>query len=78
MPDMPQKNNPAQDWTPALPEEIPAPTYWPIALSVAATLIIWGLISSGILVAFGLALFFLSLGGWIQQIRNERRKHHQH
>lgn len=54
---------------------LPAPTLWPAALALGSSLILWGMISSLILTAFGTALFVTSLWGWIGDIRNERKQH---
>lgn len=60
------------DWEIARPEHPPGLTIWPAALSFAATLIIWGLISSLIMTIFGAVLFIISIAGWIKDIRHER------
>lgn len=63
-------------WT-ALPlEHLPLPTYWPAALGLAITFIFWGVITSWVVLVVGLALFAVSLGGWIYDIRHERKHAH--
>jgi hypothetical protein len=71
----PLKSSPAppEDWGIARPEKPSAPTLYPAALSLAATLLVWGLISSLIVTAFGLVLFAVTLAGWIKDIRHERK-----
>jgi hypothetical protein len=70
----PLKSSPApDDWGIARPEKPPPPTLYPAALSLAATLLVWGLISSLIVTAFGLALFVVTMAGWIREIRHERK-----
>ncbi len=54
--------------------ELPPPTIWPPALALGSTLLLWGLITSLVVTVVGAALFVLALGGWIGEIRHERRK----
>lgn len=61
------------EWSPARPEKVPEPTVWPASLALAVTLSLWGLASSLIISAVGMALFIISLAGWIGDIRHERR-----
>ena len=63
-------------WTRLAAEHLPPPTFWPAGLALAITFIFWGLITSWVVFAVGALLFVLSLGGWIADIRHERRKHH--
>lgn len=60
-----------EGWNRAKPEVIPRPTAWPPALALAVTLLAWGLITSPVVLAIGVMLFAVSLGGWIQEIRHE-------
>ncbi len=61
-------------WTRARPERIPRPTVWPPAMALAITFVAWGLVTSPVVLAIGGALFAVSLGGWIGDIRHERRQ----
>ncbi len=77
MPEHPAKAAPVpdhSDWNPALPAKVPKPTQWPAALALGATFILWGLASSPIITGVGLVLFIISLTGWIQDIRHERKE----
>jgi hypothetical protein len=71
----PQAHSPGlrPGWSRPRPEKLPAPTAWPVALALAVTLIVWGLVSSLILTAFGGALFIASMAGWVADIRHERK-----
>lgn len=60
-------------WIPLPLEHLPLPTYWPAGLALAITFIFWGLITSWVIWAVGLLLFAVSIGGWIQDIRHERK-----
>ena len=62
-------------WSRPIPEKLPEPTAWPVALALAVTLILWGLVSSLIITGFGIALFAAALTGWIADIRHERKQH---
>jgi hypothetical protein len=61
-------------WNQPRPEKLPDPTAWPAALALAATLILWGFVSSFIITGVGLALFVAALTGWIGDIRHERKQ----
>jgi hypothetical protein len=64
-----------QGWTPLPLEHLPLPTYWPAGLALAITFIFWGLITSWVILLVGLVQFVVSIGGWIQDIRYERKQH---
>jgi hypothetical protein len=64
-------------WTKLPVEHLPQATFWPAGLALAITFIFWGLISSWVVLGVGIGLFAVSLGGWIADIRHER-KHHSH
>jgi hypothetical protein len=66
-------SEPRAGWNKAKPESIPRPTVWPAALALAITFTAWGLVTSPIVLAVGVLLFAVSLGGWIGEIRHERR-----
>ncbi len=57
------------------PEHLPEPTYWPATMALGATLLLWGIVTSFIISLVGLALFGLSLAGWIREIIHENRSH---
>ncbi|MEI6351215.1 MAG: hypothetical protein WCP06_08920 [Verrucomicrobiota bacterium] len=61
-------------WHEAKPARIPRPTYWPATMAFAITLQFWSLITSSIIGGIGTALFIVSLVGWINEIRHERRE----
>lgn len=53
---------------------LPKPTAWPAVMALSITFIFWGLISSLLITAVGLAVFAVSLTGWIGTIRHECRR----
>lgn len=66
-----------EDWI-ELHEELPRPTYWPIAMSVAITLIAFGIVNTVLISAFGIVLLIVSLIGWIGDVRDEARLRQHH
>jgi hypothetical protein len=56
------------------PIVMPRPTPWPAATAAGIALVAWGLIASAVFIVVGAALFAISLGGWIGEIRHERRE----
>jgi hypothetical protein len=61
-------------WNKAKPDTIPRPTVWPAALALGITFLAWGIVTSPIVLGVGLVLLAVSLGGWIGEIRHERRQ----
>lgn len=61
------------DWEHLPHKHLPHPTYFPAGLAMGVTFLFWGLITSWVVLAVGLALFAASLAGWITEIRNERK-----
>ena len=59
-------------WNRAQPERLPEPTAWPVALALAVAFILWGLVSTLMITAVGLAVFATALAGWIRDILHER------
>jgi hypothetical protein len=62
-------------WTKLPVEHLPVATFWPAGLALAITFIFWGLISSWVVLGFGLGLFAVALAGWITDLRHERKHH---
>lgn len=52
---------------PAVPEEIPRPSIWPIALALGTTFLGWGLISILAISVVGLVLMGLAIAGWVSE-----------
>jgi hypothetical protein len=50
---------------------MPAPTLWPAALSLGATVLVWGLISSLLMTGIGVMMVAIAIVGWINDIRHE-------
>jgi hypothetical protein len=57
----------------ALTEELPRPTYWPITMAVAITLIAFGIVNSFLIIIIGIVLLIVALVGWIGDVRDEAR-----
>ena len=61
-----------EGWNVPKPDVIPRPTAWPPAMALGITLLAWGLVTSPVVLGVGVALFAVSLVGWIAEIRHER------
>ena len=64
----------ASDWNRPLPEHIPRPTAWPAGLALGITLFFWGIITSLVVLAMGLAVLIVCLYGWIGEMRHETKQ----
>ncbi len=60
------------DWI-VLNEELPKPTYWPVTMAVAMTLIAFGIVNALLIIIIGIILLIISLVGWIGDVRDEAR-----
>jgi hypothetical protein len=67
-----EKGNSA-DWNIPKPEIIPPPTYWPFVLSLGATLMGLGVLTSNVITAAGIVLFILGIIKWIGELTSEDR-----
>lgn len=63
-----------ENWALARPETVPRPTFWPASLAFGITFLVWGLVTSVVLIVVGLAVFVVSLMGWIGELRHEERR----
>ncbi|MGA8181340.1 MAG: hypothetical protein WB792_14860 [Desulfobacterales bacterium] len=60
-------------WNTPKPAIIPPPTYWPFVLSLGATLMGLGVLTSNVITAAGTALFILGIIKWIGELASEDR-----
>ena len=56
-------------------DRLPRPTFFPAGLAMGITFILWGLITSWVVLVVGIGLFAASLAGWIYEILRERSRH---
>ena len=63
----------AAGWNIPKPEIIPSPTYWPFVLSLGATLIGLGVLTSNVITAAGIVLFILAIIKWVGELSSEDR-----
>ncbi len=56
---------------PAVPQEMPRPTYWPVALAFGITLLFWALVTSPLVAVVGVVASAASLVGWIRELGRE-------
>ncbi len=55
--------------SPADPQEIPPPTFWPFILSFGVVFLFWGIITSFIVSLAGVIIMTISIAGWISDLR---------
>jgi hypothetical protein len=60
-------------WNIPKPAIIPPPTYWPFVLSLGATLVGLGILTSNVITASGIVLFILGIIKWIGELTSEDR-----
>lgn len=60
-------------WNIPKPEIIPPPTYWPFVLSLGATLMGLGILTSNIITVTGGVLFILAIIKWVGELASEDR-----
>jgi hypothetical protein len=58
-------------WTPARPEKLPRPTYYPLVLAFGITLTFFGVVTTFVISGVGLILFGVGLAGWVGELRHE-------
>ncbi len=66
-----ERSEQRKGWNKPKPDVIPRSTAWPAAMALGVTLLAWGLITSPVVLGVGVALFAVSLAGWIGEIRHE-------
>ncbi len=64
-----------KNWEPLPSDSLPRPNFFPAGLAMGTTLIFWGLITSWVIIAVGIALFAASIAGWIYEILREQSHH---
>jgi|HubBroStandDraft_5_1064220.scaffolds.fasta_scaffold3280006_2 hypothetical protein len=69
-----EQNAPPEGWNRPKPEVISEPTWWPAALAFGATLFVWGLVTSIVILIIGAVVTIISLIGWIGDIRHEQKR----
>jgi hypothetical protein len=53
------------------PDVIPRSTYFPAALAFGITLLLWGLVTSPVVLGVGLVAVIVSLIGWVGELRHD-------
>lgn len=59
------------DWSRPRPEIIPRPTWWPAAMAFGITFLLWGLITSPVVLGAGCLTVAVSLVGWIGELGHD-------
>jgi len=68
-----EKGNSA-GWNTPKPASIPSPSYWPFVLSLGATLMGLGILTSDVITVAGIILFILAIIKWIGELASEDRR----
>jgi hypothetical protein len=55
-------------WSAPLPENIPPPTYAPVFLALGITFLLFGVVSSYVFSAAGVALMAVSISKWVGEL----------
>jgi hypothetical protein len=63
---------PKDEMQPAMPEELPEPTYWPFYLAMGIMFLAWGLLTMWEFSLLGVIIMIIALVGWINILRHER------
>lgn len=66
-------HEPRPGWHPPLPERLPRPTTSPALVALGASFLAWGVVTSWVFSAAGLAMLVAGIGGWIREMRHDRR-----
>lgn len=73
MPEQSEQLNIKGDYTvEPLPFRLPRPTVWPAALSLAVTLLAFGIVSHWIMSLAGFILFLCAAWGWMEELRYDQ------
>jgi membrane-bound ClpP family serine protease len=67
----------SEEWRTALPEEVPEATYAPVFLALGIIFLLFGIISSYVFSAAGVALMVWSISKWIGELLGEERSKHR-
>jgi len=62
-------------WEPLPHDRLPRPTFFPAGLAMGITFLLWGLITSWVVLVVGIGLFAASFAGWIYEILREPSHH---
>jgi hypothetical protein len=62
-----------EGWTRPTLESLPRPTYWPMALAIGIVFALGGIATSYGLSFVGIALIFISISGWVGELRHDHR-----
>ena len=57
------------DLSPAEPQKMPRPTFWPIVLAFGIIFSFWGILTSLIITAVGAGISVIALAGWIEEFK---------
>lgn len=58
-------------WSRAKPESLPSPTYTPVMMAFGIVFLALGLVTKWYVAIVGVTVFFISVGRWIGELRND-------
>jgi hypothetical protein len=67
------EHEPKPGWHPPLPARLPRPTASPALVALGACFLAWGVVTSWVFSVAGLAMLASGIGGWIREMRHDRR-----
>lgn len=67
----------AVEWHDPLPYNVPRQTYTPAILSLGLVLLLWGILAAWVLVAAGLLLVVVGVGGWTRELIWQSTHYHE-
>lgn len=65
---------PDDAWGKPRPYVIPRATYWPAMMAFGITFLLWGFVTSLVVLFAGVIVFAVSLAGWIGEMRHEQEE----
>ncbi len=62
---------PHAGWSEPRPAATPRPTYWPAVTAFGVTFMLWGIVTSPVVLGAGGVSFCIALIGWIGELRHD-------
>lgn len=62
-----------EGWSQPHGMHIPEPTYMPVVMAIGIICMLWGIVTTYLITLVGVALFVISIWGWIGELRHEHR-----
>lgn len=62
---------PGEDWTQPRTPGVPAPTIWPVIAALSIVTLLFGFLTSWVILAVGFVLFVISMKHWIGELNRD-------